>query len=169
MSIDPAAELLVDVLEVGMADLGVLQSDGVLRTSGLGSCVGLALYDWKTRTAGLAHIMLPSSEIAREHVYLYKFADTAIPELLLRMRQRGAETEHIVAKLAGGAQMFTFSGGESMRVGPRNVEACRFILQQCGIPITGEDTGGHYGRTVELYCNTGELHVRSMYLGNKVL
>ena len=54
------------IVKVAMADLNVAGPNGILRTTGLGSCVGLTLYDPVTKIGGMAHVMLPSSAIARE-------------------------------------------------------------------------------------------------------
>ncbi|HZG84376.1 chemotaxis protein CheD [Paenibacillus sp.] len=159
------------VVKVGMADLNAT-SRGALRTTGLGSCVGLTLYDPVTRVAGMAHIMLPSSTIAKDAaINKAKYADTALPELLARMRALGASIARLEAKLAGGAQMFTFSSpaGDTMRIGPRNVEACKEGLVRYNIPIKAEDTGGNYGRTIEIESLTGVLYVRSVLHGTKEL
>ncbi|GAE04798.1 chemotaxis protein CheD [Paenibacillus sp. JCM 10914] len=75
------------IVKVAMADLNVAGPSGILRTTGLGSCVGLTLYDPLTKIGGMAHIMLPSSAIAREgQLNLSKYADTALPILLNKMR-----------------------------------------------------------------------------------
>lgn len=80
-----------NLIKVGMADLNVVSQSGVLKTTGLGSCVGVTLYDSRSKVAGMAHVMLPSSEIAREgSLNIAKYADTAIPELISRMEQLGA-------------------------------------------------------------------------------
>jgi chemotaxis protein CheD len=153
------------IIKVGMADLQVAIGEGVLRTAGLGSCVGVTLYDQTARIGGMAHIMLPDSSIARgSQLNKAKFADTAIPEMLERMVRLGASAERIQAKLAGGAQMFAFAANQSelMRIGPRNVEKCRAVLAELHIPVIGEDTGGNYGRTIELRIDTGVLIVRSV-------
>lgn len=158
------------IVKVGMADLRVIRTDGILKTTGLGSCVGVAIYDPVTRIAGLAHIMLPSSDIARgPDLNIPKFADTAIPEMIRSMVNLGADVSHMEAKLTGGAQMFTFSSGDGLRIGPRNIEACRQLLYQYRIPIIGEDTGGNYGRTIELHSRTGELFIRSVHHGIRKL
>ena len=160
------------VVKVGMADLNVTGCGGALRTTGLGSCVGLTLYDPIARVAGMAHIMLPSSSIARDAaINKAKYADTALPELLARMQALGAAIERLEAKLAGGAQMFIFSSpaGDTMRIGPRNVEACKEGLERYNIPIKAEDTGGNYGRTIEIESETGILVVRSVQYGTKEL
>lgn len=152
------------IVKVGMADLNAIAESGILRTTGLGSCVGLTLYDPVSKVAGMAHIMLPSSSIAREgQLNRAKYADTAIPALLELLSQLGAAKTRLQAKLAGGAQMFSFSGNNDlMRIGARNVESCKEILHDLKIPISGEDTGGSYGRTIELSNETGIMKIRSV-------
>lgn len=157
------------IVKVGMADLNVASGGASLRTTGLGSCVGLTLYDAGRRIAGMAHIMLPSSEISRgDQLNVAKYADTAIPELLARMKDAGADLSKLVAKMAGGAQMFAFAGGsDSMRIGPRNVESSHAALAKWSIPVIAEDTGGNYGRTIELDSAKGILTIRSVQNGVK--
>ncbi len=157
------------LIKVGMADLNIAEGGAVLKTTGLGSCVGLTLYDPHLKLGGMAHIMLPSSEIAREgQLNIAKYADTAIPELLQRMKDKGAVTGRLLAKMAGGAQMFAFMGGtDTMRIGPRNVEATKQTLEYFKIPVVAEDTGGNYGRTVELDSHTGTFIIRSVQFGVK--
>ena len=160
-----------NLVKVSMADLNVVADiNGVLKTVGLGSCVGLTLYDEESKVAGMVHIMLPSSEIAREGEFnIAKYADTSIPELVRRMILSGASADRIVAKLAGGAQMFSFTGSNdsTMRIGPRNVDSCKEVLKRFSIPIKAEDTGGNFGRTIEFYCSTGMLLVRTAQNGVK--
>jgi chemotaxis protein CheD len=160
-----------NLIKVGMADLNIVHLTGVLKTTGLGSCVGVTLYDDKVKVAGMAHVMLPSSDIAREGTLnIAKYADTAIPELIRLMEGLGAKTRWMVAKLAGGAQMFAFGNqSDTMRIGPRNVDSCKEQLQRYAIPVRGEDTGANYGRTIELDCGTGILVVRSVQHGVKEL
>lgn len=163
--------MIVDnLIKVGMADLKVvLGKDEILKTTGLGSCVGVILFDRIAMVAGMAHVMLPNSSIAREGIVnVAKYADTAIPDMLERMYILGANKGRLIAKLAGGAQMFAFSGtSDTMRIGPRNVETCKEILLKQQIPIHAEDTGANYGRTIEFHCSTGMLHIRSVQQGVK--
>jgi chemotaxis protein CheD len=157
-----------NVIKVGMADLQVSRHPATLTTLGLGSCVGVALYDSVKKIIGLAHIMLPSSQQARNNSNVAKFADTAIVKLIDEMIKLGARKERIVAKLAGGAQMFAFeNSSEMMRIGFRNVASSREKLQELKIPIIAEDTGGNYGRTIELYSENGKLLIRTIGHGVK--
>ena len=155
---------------VGMADLNVTKDPGVLTTLGLGSCVGIALYDPYTKIAGLAHIMLPDSTQIQNRANLAKFADTGLEKLIHDMVRLGASKAKMKAKIAGGAQMFAFgSTNENMRIGDRNVEATMKLLKQHGIPLIARDTGDNYGRTVELYSDDGRFLIKTIGHGNRVL
>ncbi len=155
-----------NTIKVGMADLKHTCHPGVLVTLGLGSCVGIALYDKKTKMIGLAHIMLPWSHQAKNNANQAKFADTGIRQLFNFMLESGSRKGNIVAKIAGGAQMFSFSQSTDMiRVGQRNVEATKEVLKELGIPIVSEDTGGNYGRTIEFYSEDGRLMVKTIGYG----
>ncbi|MCG0314925.1 MAG: chemotaxis protein CheD [Calditerricola sp.] len=158
------------VIKVGMADLQVAKAPDRLVTVGLGSCVAVCIYDPTAKVAGLAHVMLPSSELARgEAVNVGKYADTAIPALLARMEAWGGHRRRFVAKLAGGAQMFAIAaaGNPALRIGERNVLACKALLAEHGIPVVAEDTGGSSGRTVEFDSETGKLVIRTVQKGIK--
>ncbi|TMV52055.1 chemotaxis protein CheD [Paenibacillus mesophilus] len=158
-------------IKVGMADLNVTAGTGILKTTGLGSCVGVTIYDPKTKVAGMAHVMLPSSDIAKEGNFnVAKYADTAIPEMVKRMNRLGAINSRMVAKMAGGAQMFAFhTTSDTMRIGPRNVESCKDQLKRLSIPVIAEDTGGSFGRTIEFYPDNGILVLRTVQQGVKEL
>ncbi|MCL2702287.1 MAG: chemotaxis protein CheD [Defluviitaleaceae bacterium] len=155
---------------VGMADLNACKSPGVLTTLGLGSCVGIALYDPLSKVAGLAHCMLPDSTKIQNNNVEAKFVDTAVAKLLMQMQKMGANKRMIKAKVAGGAQMFAFNAtNDMMRIGDRNVEATTKVLGQHGIPILAKDVGLTYGRTVELYAETGAFLIKTIGHGNKTL
>lgn len=159
-----------NLVKVGMADLNVVSYPKILTTLGLGSCVGIALYDPVKKIAGLAHIMLPSSKQVKNNANTAKFADTAIVELLKAMEKQGAVKKNIVAKLAGGAQMFSFGRtSDIMRIGERNATASKEMLAELSIPIIAEDTGGNYGRTIELYTENGKLLVKTIGHGSKYI
>ena len=150
-------------IKVGMADLNVCVSPDRICTLGLGSCVGIAIRDPATKIGGLAHIMLPDSTTIRNNSNIPKFADTGIEELVKQVTRRGANRTRLVAKIAGGAQMFGFnSNSEMVRVGERNVQATKKKLAQLRIPILAEDTGKNFGRTVIFYPETGDFVIRAV-------
>lgn len=160
----------VQIVKVGMADLNIVKSPGILTTLGLGSCVGIALYDPIAKVGGLAHIMLPDSTQIKNNSNTAKFADTAIIELLNRLISHGAKQNRIVAKIAGGAHMFEFKNiDDTMRIGSRNVTAVIDMLEMQRIPILASDTGSNYGRTVELHTESGIFLVKTIGHGIKQL
>ncbi len=143
----------------------------MIRTSGLGSCVGVVIYDEKKELAGMAHVMLPDSSLARTGQFnIAKFADTAVKELVNKLLKQGARASMLKAKMAGGAQMFQFSSGsDMMRIGPRNVEAVRKELADLKIQIISEDVGGNSGRTIEFNPQTCMLQIRTVNKGTKII
>ncbi|MGG4546570.1 chemotaxis protein CheD [Rossellomorea marisflavi] len=157
------------VVKVGIAEMKLVRGTGSIRTTGLGSCVGLVLYDGRIHLAGMAHVMLPDSSFTKETtVNPGKYADLAIPGLVDLMNRHGADPSRLVCKMAGGAQMFqAASGSDIMRIGPRNVEAVKEQLDRLNIRIIAEDLGGNKGRTIEFFPETGMLQVRTVYEGTK--
>ena len=152
-----------NVVKVGMADLKTGRNTDMITTLGLGSCIGIALYDPTTKIGGLAHIMLPDSTAIKNNTNRSKFADTGIEDLFNDMIKMGASKKHIVAKIAGGAKMFEMSvASEIGNVGARNAEASKAKLKELNIPLKAEDTGLNYGRTVELYCENGKFLIKSV-------
>lgn len=159
-----------EIVKVGMADLAVERSPSVLKTCGLGSCVGICLLDPVTKVGGMAHIMLPSSSMAKSLENPAKYADTAVPLMVRKMQDLGANRSRMVAKIAGGAQMFVFAGSsEVMRIGERNAQAAKEILRELGIRLVAEDTGGNYGRTIEFACDNGKLRIKTFEHGEREL
>lgn len=149
--------------KVGMADLKACKAPDALTTLGLGSCIGIILYDPITKVSGLAHIMLPDSTQIKNNSNKAKFADTAIIQLIDEMVHLGANKNRLVSKIAGGAQMFSFgSKNDLMRIGERNAIASREKLKKCGIPLLSEECGKNYGRTIEFYSETAELYIKTI-------
>jgi len=152
-----------EIIKVGMADLKVTKFPNSLTTLGLGSCVGICLFDRKTKLIGMAHIMLPSSKQIRNNQNKFKFADTALILMIEEMKKKGTVPRNLVAKIAGGAKMFNFdSKSESMNVGQRNSEATRELLQLLKIELIADDCGGNFGRTIIFNSGNGDLQIKTI-------
>jgi chemotaxis protein CheD len=154
---------------VRIAHHAVARGSGRLVTIGLGSCVAIALHERKARVSGLAHVLLPDPSVARDSSNHARFASTAVPLLIEDMRALGARGA-ITAKLAGGASLFgTMLGSSQGQMGARNIAAAKAALEGAGIPLLGEETGGFSGRSVVMDVESGELTVRSVRGGERVL
>lgn len=159
-------------LAVGLGELKSSSQGGqVLVCYGLGSCIGLALSDPSSQASVMAHVVLPDSSLARGAVAAPgKFADTAVPTALAEMTKLGAIRSRIIARMAGGARMLNVVGaGSKLDIGARNIEAVRAALQAHGIKLVAEDTGGSYGRTLQLFVGTGRLLVSTVGRGEREL
>lgn len=164
----PPAAAAVEIV-VNIADFAITSGDAVLMTSGLGSCVAVALHDPEKRIAGLAHILLPSAGFGPPSVHPAKYADSGVAMLAEEMRRLGASPARMVARLAGGARMFAALLSSGVNMGQRNIDATRKALYKLGIPVVGEDVGGEYGRSVRVVAATGAMTVRSLVGGDREL
>jgi chemotaxis protein CheD len=154
---------------VGIGEYCVQRGEGVLITYSLGSCVAIALYDPKTKIAGLAHILLSSgaANINDKSCRLpFKYANIAIPAMVHAMVEQGAEKMNMIAKIAGGACLFESAMQDPIfSVGNQNVEAVKNLLAHENIKIVAEDCGKNYGRTLEFDISTGKLSIRTLKKG----
>lgn len=153
------------MVPVGIGDLRASKAPSeVLVAYGLGSCVGVCLYDPDTRVGGLAHVMLPDSGEATSLRPLGKFADRAVPLLLEEMAKLGAASGRVIGRIAGGAQMLIAPGfsGNGFNIGERNVEAVRTVLERYRVPLLKADTGGNRGRTVAMHIGSGKISIRTI-------
>ncbi|RBP70136.1 chemotaxis protein CheD [Alkalibaculum bacchi] len=137
-----------DEIKVGISDYKIGESPDKLITLGLGSCVGIAIYNKSSKVGGLSHIMLPDSTFFMKDLKPEKFADLAIPKMVSEIT-KGRSYANLVAKIAGGASMFNFADKKTnTNIGERNVLAVQQKLKELGIPILASDTGGSIGRTM---------------------
>ena len=138
---------------------------------GLGSCVGVALWDAQAQVAGLLHVMLPERPTAQESPCgrralpaeddpLTKYADTGVPELVAALGRKGAVPRRLKAAIAGGAMMFKSVSGRGVHIGTRNAEAVEAALRRLNIPLVAQAVGGTAGRTMSLYVDSGRVTAR---------
>lgn len=166
---NPAIRVVVSVarLETG-------NSSTLLTAMALGSCVAAIVFDPVTRIGGMAHILLPDSKQSPSAMGSNpgKFADTAIPALIERMKIEGANSKRLVAKIVGGAKMF--EGPEKKdedSIGERNVKAAKSVLEKKKIKVVAKDIGGNRARTVEFEPASGRVKIYSVgkSIASKVL
>lgn len=147
---------------VGIAEVRVAQAPAILVAYGLGSCLGITLYDPQAQLGGLAHSLLPAPLPGQRRELGTKFVDAAIEVMVEELARLGARRESLAAKIVGGAHMFEpLHHATAAGIGARNAQSAREALRSMEIPLLAEDVGGNYGRTVEFELATGEVRVRS--------
>jgi chemotaxis protein CheD len=149
-------------LTVGLGEIQVSQNAmDVLVAFGLGSCVGVGLYDPVTHVAGMLHAVLPESNNLEEKSP--KYVSFGIPILLDQVIAAGALRTRLIVRMAGGANMLTAPGfSNTFDIGTRNIATARAILLSLGLSLRAEEVGGNLGRTVRLFVADGRMTIRSM-------
>lgn len=133
-------------------------SDDILKTFALGSCVAVILLDPQTKVVGMVHIALPESKIdpkKSEKLPGY-FADTGIPHLLNLMRKHDSTpNSKYIVKLAGGANIM--DENNYFQIGRRNLTEIKKILWNAELFVSAEDVGGFESRTVKVHVGNGRV------------
>ena len=151
-----------NLMQVGMADLKVVRRPDKLITAGLGSCMGLVL-TWRSGGWPLCAL----SQLGAQNQTC--ICGTAIEDLIAIMEKLGASPKRLTAKIAGGAQMFNIGNSEIMKIGERNARAVIEVLNQKSIRILAQDTGGNFGRTIVFDPDSGELLIRTIGQGERII
>ena len=134
----------------------------ILKTC-VGSCVAVAMYDNQVRIGGLAHIMLPQASNEKERNKPAIYARSGIPLLLNKMINSGASKDNIIVAIAGGSLLLTDRKlGVELNIGRRNTNMVQESLSLAGIPILRQDTGGYFGRVLELKLSNGLINIRAL-------
>jgi chemotaxis protein CheD len=132
-------------------------SSAVLVTYSLGSCVGVAIYDPIAKVGGLLHAMLPASNINLERAATrpFMFVDTGLPAMFHAVYALGGLKHRIIIKMAGGAEFLDEK--KIFKIGQRNVEATKLMLERNGVALVAAETGGRESRTVRLDLTNGNF------------
>lgn len=157
---------------VGLGELKVGTRPGqILVCYGLGSCIGVALYDPVAHIGAMLHVVLPDSGLSRgREAPPGKYADTGVPAAVEAIVRAGASKSRLTARVAGGARMLSLGSVNAlMDIGARNDEAVRAALRRQGIRLVADDVGGTYGRTIQLHIGTGRLLVSTVGRGEREL
>jgi chemotaxis protein CheD len=130
-----------------------------LVTYSLGSCVGVAIYDPIAKVGGLLHAMLPDSTINLDRASKrpFMFVDTGLPAMFHAVYALGGLKHRLIVKLVGGAEFLDEK--KIFRIGQRNVEATKAMLERNGVALAASETGGHESRTVRLDLSNGNFSV----------
>jgi chemotaxis protein CheD len=153
-----------EIQAVGLGEIFLARDTGTLVAYGLGSCVGVCIYDPGSKTAGMAHVMLPENTSKKEHAGMPgRYADSAIEILVEMMIAEGAVPGRMEVRIGGGAQMLSAPGlSDKFNIGSRNVESVKAELTRMQLTLKGEDTGGQSGRTLTMDAATGTVTVKSL-------
>ncbi|HUI06926.1 MAG TPA: chemotaxis protein CheD [Verrucomicrobiae bacterium] len=150
-------QIVVDIADMAVSG----DTDDVLVTYSLGSCLGISVYDPAVRVGGLIHCMLPLSSVDGEKAKVkpWMFVDTGMTVFLQKLFDMGVTKANAIVKVAGGASMLDRQG--LFRIGERNMTVFRKVMWKNGMLIKATDVGGEVTRTVRLEISTGRFLIKS--------
>lgn len=148
---------------VGLGEIKISSDpNDVLVAYGLGSCVGISMYDPLTRIGALLHAVLPQ-KLNDTDARNPKFVDGGVASMLEKLDNLGVARNRLVVRMAGGATMLNVPGmKQTLNIGERNVAAARQVLATHNLKLLAEDVGGNTGRTVRLHVGDGRTTVRAI-------
>jgi chemotaxis protein CheD len=144
-------------LIVGVADMKVSsQSEDLLVTHGLGSCLGIVAYDPVAKVGGMLHVMMPTASANPEKAKAnpWMFVDSGMPAFFKAMEAAGAVKNRCRMKVAGGAAVMQ---NDYFAIGKKNYISLKKVLWQHGVLINAEDVGGNVARTMYMAIETGRV------------
>lgn len=162
----------MNILNVGMGEIKISKTPGdVIVAPGLGSCIGLIVFDPVNKIASMAHVVSPDSSISRTpEILAGKFGDTALPELVKLMEDLGCKKANLKVVIAGGSQMFNLEKGTNvLNIGMRNTISVKASINSMGLPLIAADTGGNRGRTLKIDVATCVITVRHVGEDERIL
>ena len=150
---------------IGLGEIAVTKDPlAILTCSGLGSCIALSIYDPVCKIGGMAHMLLPKYRSKYDvGSPPSKYIDSGTPMLINRLIKHGAAKQNLIVKIAGGAKMLSIPGEYNhLDIGQKNITEIKEALIRENLPLCGADVGGGYGRTVQLFLDSGKTMVRSV-------
>lgn len=151
------------VKTAGIGQYQIGKNDDILTINGLGSCLGIVIYDDINKVAGVLHAFLPSYKNGTDNKI--KYVDTGIEIMINELIKNGAAQKNLKAKIAGGATLFN----TPFKIGEDNYNSCINVLKEKNIRIISEDCGGTHGRTIVFCPNEDKLTIKSIKGKNNVI
>ena len=137
------------LVHVNQGDHAVAESDDMVMTAVLGSCVAACLRDPLAGVGGMNHFLLPAAGPNASARVLY--GAQAMELLINALLKRGARKERLEAKLFGGGRMIAGLSD----IGHNNGTFARRFLADEGIPCVAESLGGTKARRIRFWPVSG--------------
>lgn len=116
-----------------------------LKSSPIGSCVAVVLFDENIDAGGMAHIMLPGKAPEKKGTIPGRYAENAVEELLKQITERGVRKNHVKAVIAGGGNVLKREGD---MIGNLNINSVKHMLELNKIPVLAQSVGGTNRKSV---------------------
>lgn len=142
---------------VGSGELRVARAPCLLNAPAIGSCVVVAACDPEGRMAGMAHIMLPGRMPSDRHAGRYRYAHTALAELLRRFARQGVPAARLRVCLAGGANVLQRPDDAICQ---QNIDSVTRECEALNLDVIAASLGGVSRRSLQCHAPPGLVTCR---------
>lgn len=137
----------------------------------LGSCVAATMFCRRSKTGAICHGLLPackkSGPCDGSCLEGFRYIDCSIMRMVDEFSKRGIGPAEIELKLFGGADMFDsyVIANRDQTVGRQNIRMAQKIVEQEHLRISKSDLGGHAGRKILFYTDSGDVFLKRLGKG----
>lgn len=125
-----------------------------LRSSPLGSCVVVVLFDKNGTAGGMAHIMLPGKAPCKKDVVPGRYAQNALDLLIQELSAYGLNCTKLKAAIVGGGNVLK---REHDSIGSDNLDSVNQILKEYKIEVVASSVKGTERKTVRFDIEHGVI------------
>ncbi len=157
-------EIVARAYHLGIGEM-VLGTAPAAIVTVLGSCVAVTMYEPSRRLGAICHAALPQWGAAPKcHLQCDqsgKYVECAVKVMLKQFDRRQIFPKDIQVKIFGGANMFLQSEEIDCvyPVGSMNIESALSVIQDAGLKIIANDTGGNTKKKIIFDLATGKVFV----------
>ncbi len=126
----------------------------------VGSCVAVCLWDPVLKVGGMNHYLLPHG--ADNGLGSPRFGNVAMRTLIDRLLALGSDKRNLQAKVFGGACVIEAMRRSEHHLGAKNVQVAHKLLEDAGISVVGDDTGGRQGRKLIFHVADGTAWIKRL-------
>lgn len=138
----------------------VVSRHPILVSTILGSCISVTMFSPARGVGAICHAMFPRAAPNQTSLY---YVEPAL-RYIYRKMQANKAVDDLEVKLFGGAAVLGGPGQAepSKGVGEQNLAAAVRVLQELGLKILKQDTGGTRGRKIHFSMKTGDVYLRRL-------
>ncbi len=150
----------------------IVTSRGMPVITILGSCVAITVFSPEKKTGAIFHAMLP--EHRNKSMVISNsppvspgsdYVDYAFYYVREKFRQKGINFKTAKFMLFGGGDViYSVSQQGWSSIGSQNINMAKKLIENEGVSLHGEDTGGKNGRKLTFFPDAGKVYLE--YLNN---
>lgn len=125
-----------------------------LKSSPIGSCVVIVLFEEEIMTGGMAHVMLPGKAPEKDHVMQGRYAENAIDLLINELTEHGLNKEKLKAVVVGGGNVLK---RENDTIGIENLKSVNQLLEKHEIKTVAYSVKGTERKSVRFDISQGTI------------